>query len=132
MVTGPEFSAVASNVNVFRQFLACHARGSERHWHAKLRITHLTNRFNSAVFETLAAEEYEAVLVSPGFVNGAAWNKTDVLDYELTQNNKSAAATQPLLDLIQDLQDGAVNATLQRLENKACIQAYNNQFISGR
>ena len=77
----------------------------------------------------MAAEEYMVIHVRAGFVSGGAWNKTEIDFYKYPD---TYAPDQSVLDLIQNLQGQAMNATLEKLEMKSCIQAYSNQFISGR
>lgn len=95
----------------------------------QLWITHSINRFKSAVFETLVAEEYEAAVVGTGFAKGEAWNRTDVWSYD----HQSAAEDRPLFALmLVNLPKRALKFHIAKVEPKACLQAYSNQFISGR
>ena len=66
------------------------------------------------------------LVVGAGFPSGADWNHT------LTYSQNFGYDIQSHIDIIQSMQDQAVNFTLQHLENKECIQTYNNQIISGR
>lgn len=71
------------------------------------------------------AEEYLGLIVGAGFPSGAEWNHT------LTPS-QNFDLVYSYTDSIQIMQDQAVKSTLQRLENKECIQAYNGQIIAGR
>ena len=73
------------------------------------------NRYNSVLFTTRSTTDYGAILVSPQFLEGGPWRKhtwSTILDdnhIRFMQNN--------------------INS-LQRLDNAACIQAYNGELVS--
>ena len=72
--------------------------------------------FNSVVFSEISANDYVALIVTEDFVHGGFWNETDAI----AQNDYLWASEQ----MISDLQLKAQNGTLERLENKECLQAY--------
>ncbi|KAI9850909.1 MAG: hypothetical protein M1824_003016 [Vezdaea acicularis] len=75
--------------------------------------------YNSAVFSTLAANDYLVLSVTEDFVNGGAW------DTAPTSNLFSTDKAQ-----VQRAQNQSEN--FDRLENAACIQAYAVEFQSSR
>lgn len=113
------------------------------------------HRYNSLVFTSLAANSYYLSIVSEDFLTGAPFNLTgpwlvssgypDVSVYpyfNATPPNTELGDLSKLdvdgynkldklmYDYFNDIQTSA--PSWERLENKDCIQAYSNAFLSGR
>lgn len=80
-----------------------------------LTLRRLAHRYNSVLFSTLSANDYMAVVVTPDFLDGAAWNRTFFNTYS-PQPDGSEIAT------LQQNQSG-----LTKLSNKECLSVYYNQ-----
>ncbi|KAH0559280.1 hypothetical protein GP486_004204 [Trichoglossum hirsutum] len=72
--------------------------------------------YNSAVFSTLAANEYAILIAAPEFLDGGPYNAT----YDNS--------------IVSDVLNKVVskNSTFQRLEKEACIKAYEPEFKTSR
>ncbi len=73
--------------------------------------------YNSVVFSTLSAQEYSVFAASADFVNGTALNWTNLTNYTNT-------GTYPNMQHFQNATDW------QRLDNRDCIKAYGQNFVS--
>ena len=81
--------------------------------------------YNSVVFSTLSAQEYYVFAASAGMVNGTSLNWTLFADLEAIQPYQDTHAG--LIDTVQGLK----NATeWQKLDNRDCIKAYGQDFVS--
>jgi hypothetical protein len=106
-------------------------------------------RYNSVIFTTLSAVDYQAALVTPEFLNGGWWNDTRVA---LSINGSTASSsygmqfaethpcgTMKCIELIDDtwplmyvqqlhhMQNNL--GTLQRLNNEECLKAYGTSMV---
>jgi hypothetical protein len=81
--------------------------------------------FNSVLFQELTANEYVAALVTEDFLTGGSYNLSsntaDGYDF-----NRDAS---DLVSLISAMQLKAQNGTLQRLDNKECLQKYDDSAL---
>lgn len=77
--------------------------------------------YNSAVFSTLAAQEFRATLVTEDFVNGGS---TDT----------GVVSTASIIDYIPDLQAAVIanssSKVFRRLDNADCIRKYSGNFVT--
>ncbi|KAH0542508.1 hypothetical protein FGG08_003104 [Glutinoglossum americanum] len=70
--------------------------------------------YNSAVFDMLAANEYNIAVVSEDFLTGAKWN---------TANSNASSAIQRMWEQ---------SSKFERLDRELCIKAYGSSFVSDR
>ncbi len=94
-----------------------------------LRLLINSDRYNSAVFSTLSANDYQVAVVTESFLEGAPFN--------------SSLAPSRHLDSMFRWFDGRPNAfphlemrkdinSLQKLENADCMRAYSNKYVADR
>lgn len=82
--------------------------------------------YNSAVFTTLSAQEYNVFSVTPNFLTGASFNISNIdLDSEMIRGSLGLLET-----IAQGLQDK--KSSLQNLESEDCIGTYGAKFVSSR
>lgn len=93
--------------------------------------------YNSAVFEALSANQYNVLIVTEGFLSGAPWSPDSYS--RLSQVNlPSYMAKRPLpaydspapVATVKRLQDNI--QALERLDNAACMKAYQSRLLSDR
>ncbi|KAL8916213.1 MAG: hypothetical protein Q9208_008642 [Pyrenodesmia sp. 3 TL-2023] len=99
--------------------------------------------YNSAIFSTLSAREYDILTISPNLAAGKFFNVTavppDAFDPGLYDHSFSDELAFPPfshsrlvkygLDLLTDVNNASI---WQRMNNKDCIQKYGQEFISTR
>ncbi|KAI1325094.1 hypothetical protein F5Y16DRAFT_278388 [Xylariaceae sp. FL0255] len=94
--------------------------------------------YNSAVFQTLASNEYAALVVKDSFVNGSSWS---IASAQKNQGNAIAwnqSYTHPvkgldnsqLSPMIQDIQKAIMNNTYTEMNISACFDMYNDYFAA--
>ena len=71
--------------------------------------------YNSAVFSTLASQEYAVLAASPALINGTAYNWSTPVRGDFTNST---------------LQDCRNASNWERLDNAACIKTYTQTFVS--
>ncbi|KAL2068529.1 hypothetical protein VTL71DRAFT_14866 [Oculimacula yallundae] len=112
--------------------------------------------YNSLVFSSLSGNEYYYSIVTEDFLTGAPFNLTGdwqprsmgdrktgmIPKFDKTQSPPNGARIDPfdatlaverlqtMVDYYSDMQKAA--STWERLENKECIQAYSDAFVSSR
>ena len=80
--------------------------------------------YNSAVFSTLSAQQFNAYLVTAKFLDGAPFNVTSSLGFHTTTTTKE------LNDAQDALQDNKTNHSYVKLQNKECVDTYSAPIIS--
>lgn len=117
-------------------------------------IFELIDRYNSLVFTSLATNQYYWSIVTEDFISGAPFNLTGPWVSRYYKDNVTVptfAATPPngelghvfdldvngrlkLSDIMYDYFDNIQRSanSWERLDNKACLKAYENVFISSR
>ena len=99
--------------------------------------------YNSAIFSTLSAREYDILTISPNLAVGKFFNATavpqDALDpgpYDHSYSDEWAFPPHPRSRLIEYglslMRDFNNTSVWQRMDNRDCIQKYGRQFISTR
>lgn len=97
--------------------------------------------YNSAIFSTLSAREYDILTISPNLAVGKFFNVTavppDALNpgpYDHPYTDEWAFPPYPRCRLVEYgqslMRDFNNTSVLQRMDNKDCIQKYGRQFIS--
>lgn len=99
--------------------------------------------YNSAVFSTLAAQEYDIFVVTEDFLTGASFNMNETAysahpwwpniiynpDPDFLSNEDWSQAESDLQRArLDDLKEN--QSSLKRLENEACMKAYGQEFVS--
>ena len=81
--------------------------------------------YNSVVFSTLSAQDYSVFATSVGLVNGRPLNSTLL-------NDLGADYSYQFVDTVQidNVQDQKNAPEWQKLDNKDCIKAYGQEFVS--
>ena len=81
--------------------------------------------YNSAVFSTLSTQQFDAVLVTSKFLDGASFNVSAAISeiYGAPEDN----TTQALQDTLQDYQK---NRSFVKLESKVCVDTYSATIVS--
>lgn len=95
------------------------------------------SRYNSAVFEALSANEYHVLVVTEGFLTGAPWSNGSY-NWLSEAYLPSYMAKRPLpaydspvpVATVKRLQDNI--KALERLDNAACMKAYQSRLLSDR
>ncbi|KAL8840422.1 MAG: hypothetical protein Q9176_003920 [Flavoplaca citrina] len=99
--------------------------------------------YNSAIFSTLSAREYDILTISPNLAVGKFFNATavprDALNprpYDHSYSDEWAFPPYPRSRLIEYglslMRDFNNTSVWQRMDNRDCIQKYGRQFISTR
>ena len=84
--------------------------------------------YNSAVFSTLSANDYEVCLISPNLATGKYFNAT--WDHDST-TNLNMTLTSDLVNLGSDLMRNSENASIwQNMTNSQCLKEYGQEFVS--
>lgn len=96
--------------------------------------------YNSAVFSTLATQEYSIFAVTEDFLTGAPFNMSESAFQEDGSSSKNRYAGNSTSGIIYDQADDILRArlddlkanqsSLKRLENEACMKAYGQDFVS--
>ncbi|KAL8901925.1 MAG: hypothetical protein Q9207_004966 [Kuettlingeria erythrocarpa] len=97
--------------------------------------------YNSAIFSTLSAREYDILTISPNLAAGKFFNVTavppdavDPLAWEYSYSEEWAFLPYPHSRLVEfglDLLTNVRNASIwQRMDNRDCIRKYGKEFVS--
>ena len=89
--------------------------------------------YNSAIFTTMSAREYNAFLVQLNFLNGAPFNISAFSTFSTFSGEESdfdviSGTLNQVETIAHALQDG--QSSLQKLANKDCIGTYAAEFVS--
>lgn len=95
------------------------------------------SRYNSAVFEALSANEYNVLVVTEGFLTGAPWSNGSYnglseayLPSYMAKRPLPAYDSPVRVATVKRLQDNI--KALERLDNAACMKAYQSRLLSDR
>ncbi|KAK5677181.1 hypothetical protein LTS10_010370 [Elasticomyces elasticus] len=80
--------------------------------------------YNSVVFSTLSANDYQAALVTEDFLRGAWWNETRVLNNNVPSGIGALSERNVNIGQLHVIQQEAVIGNLTRLDNALCLEAY--------
>ncbi|KAK4893990.1 hypothetical protein LTR27_007796 [Elasticomyces elasticus] len=80
--------------------------------------------YNSVVFSTLSANDYQAALVTEDFLTGAWWNETRVLNHNIPSGIGALSEYNVNIGQLHVIQQEAVLGNLTRLDNARCLEAY--------
>ncbi|KAK5739626.1 hypothetical protein LTR17_005110 [Elasticomyces elasticus] len=80
--------------------------------------------YNSVVFSTLSANDYQAALVTEDFLTGAWWNETRVLNNNVPSGFGELSERNANIGQLHVIQQEAVVGNLTRLDNARCLEAY--------
>ncbi|KAK5159185.1 hypothetical protein LTS14_002327 [Recurvomyces mirabilis] len=87
--------------------------------------------YNSVVFSTLSANDYQASLVTESFESGGWWNESRVAGLNYPSSIYTGESTNVNLGQLHAIQQEAVVKNLTKLDNAACLRAYaQNMFES--
>ncbi len=70
------------------------------------------------MFLSLAANEYNALVVAPEFLTGGSWNSTDLSPYYTAE--------------VADIQIKVNSSNFEKLEKPTCVKSYGIDFVSAR
>ncbi|KAI2473651.1 hypothetical protein F4781DRAFT_440988 [Annulohypoxylon bovei var. microspora] len=88
--------------------------------------------YNSAVFESLASNDYTIAVVKDSFVNGSSWNLTTAENNRRGDPGWDESRVNPpnrnYTEIIQDMQKNAMGTGWEELNISACYALYNDYF----
>lgn len=115
-----------------------------------LNLLTFLDRYNSAIFQSLSRETYTAFVVSEDFLTGGTWTQPDYLltmyggPWDQSAYPLPKHSSEPGIEVhpgsvydVDNIRDAVTQmqrlvGRLERLENKACIQAYGKDIVSDR
>ena len=85
------------------------------------------HRYNSVIFSTSSAVNYQALVVTEDFAQGAAFN--DTISYSSSTPYYNLG--DPYYQHLKGLQQAAQNQSLKEMDPYACIYAFGQNYVSG-
>ncbi|KAI1088858.1 hypothetical protein F5B19DRAFT_469866 [Rostrohypoxylon terebratum] len=90
--------------------------------------------YNSAVFQSLASNDYTIAVVKDSFVNGSSWNLTTAENNRRGDYGWDKSKVNPpdrnYTSIIQDMQDKVMGVGWEALNISACYALYNDYFAA--
>ncbi|KAI1443085.1 hypothetical protein F5Y02DRAFT_226996 [Annulohypoxylon stygium] len=90
--------------------------------------------YNSAVFQSLASNDYTIAVVKDSFVNGSSWNLTTAENNRRGDYGWDESRVNPsnrnYTEIIQDMQDNVMGVGWEALNVSACYALYNDYFTA--